>query len=98
MLAATQAHTAAPSRRPASACRAAQRARGPRLSELSRDRLGTERGRPRATAAPRRAAAGDATPVSAEDLPPAGCERVRLELKKPLGLVLEVRCLSLREC
>lgn len=27
--------------------------------------------------------------VKADDLPPAGCERVRLQLRKPLGLVLE---------
>jgi len=37
----------------------------------------------------RAAAAGDDSPVAAEDLPPAGCERVRLELRKPLGLVLQ---------
>lgn len=48
---------------------------------------------PRAAARPpsrRRAAApGASEPVSAEDLTPAGCERIRLSLKKPLGLVLE---------
>ena len=27
--------------------------------------------------------------MSADDLPPAGCERIRVSLKKPLGLVLE---------
>jgi hypothetical protein len=27
--------------------------------------------------------------VRADELPPAGCERVRLQLRKPLGLVLE---------
>ncbi len=30
-----------------------------------------------------------AEPASAEDMAPAGCERIRLSLKKPLGLVLE---------
>lgn len=34
------------------------------------------------------AGASDDT-VKADDLPPAGCERVRLQLTKPLGLVLE---------
>lgn len=31
-----------------------------------------------------------AASASADDLPPAGCERVRLQLRKPLGLVLEM--------
>ena len=33
--------------------------------------------------------------MSADDLPPAGCERIRVSLKKPLGLVLEQNKTSL---
>ena len=33
--------------------------------------------------------------VSADDMPPAGCERIRVSLKKPLGLVLEQNRASL---
>ncbi len=37
----------------------------------------------------RAAAAPQQPPASAEDMAPAGCERVRITLRKPLGLVLE---------
>jgi hypothetical protein len=36
-----------------------------------------------------RAASGADAPLSADDLAPAGCERIKVALKKPLGLVLE---------
>jgi hypothetical protein len=75
-----------------------QRVVTPRCSPLAPHALPRRAAAPRVrtaqriAAAPRRSVtlrAAEKAQVSADDLTPAGCERIRVSLKKPLGLVLE---------
>lgn len=59
----------------------------PRRGAAPRGRTAQRSAAARRPVAPR--AAEKAQQVSADDLTPAGCERIRVSLKKPLGLVLE---------